>query len=343
MRPLPLFLAIVTTLAAIAPVIAEEKKDGVWLLSYFRQRYEGRVEIDAQGNAHQVPLPNPMQVEKLHYALSTDGRNWKPLNANQPVWDEFVRDPFLLRGSDGLWHLLATGGRSVRGEKAGPVCLHAVSKDLITWEKPEALALMAGVKDDTGRPARNIWAPESFVDPATGDTILLWSSSFEDAGWKKSRLWYSRTRDWKTFSPPQVLFAPPYSVIDGTLLAHNGKFYLFHKEEEFAKDERRAIRVAIADRVEGPYEIVDGALNGGQLVPTITEGPSIMPDPTSPGWLLIYDYCMSDRFGVSSSSDLKTWKIEDAVSFPDAARHGCVTKLSAAEADRMRGKFPAKP
>ena len=68
-----------------------------------------------------------------------------------------------------------------------------------------------------------------------------------------------------------------------------------------------------------------------------------MPDPTSPGWLLIYDYCMTDRFGVSSSRDLKTWKIEEAISFPDAARHGCVTRLSASEAEKLKEKFPAKP
>ena len=37
--------------------------------------------------------------------------------------------------------------------------------------------LMQGVRDEAGLLARNIWAPEWFLDPATVETVLLWSSS----------------------------------------------------------------------------------------------------------------------------------------------------------------------
>ncbi|MBK1882787.1 glycoside hydrolase family 43 protein [Luteolibacter pohnpeiensis] len=315
--------------------------DDVWMLAYFRQRYEGRVEYDANGKPYQVPLPNPMKVEQLHLAVSEDGRHWKPLHDNQPVWSQRLRDPFIHRGNDGLFHLLATGGGSARNGKdrkqAGPVCLHATSKDLKHWESVEALPLMKGVSDDDGRPSRNIWAPEWFFDEEKGDYLLVWSSSFEDAGWKKSQLWFCRTKDWKEFTPAKVLFSPGYSVIDGTLMKHDGRYYLFHKEEEFspATGERRAIRLAVSDQLEGPYEIQDGEMNGGQLVPTITEGPSVMPDPTKPGWLLLYDYCMTDRYGLSSSPDLKKWTIEEDVSFPPDARHSSVFKLSREEFEKL--------
>ncbi|HSA00854.1 MAG TPA: family 43 glycosylhydrolase, partial [Candidatus Paceibacterota bacterium] len=59
-----------------------------WVLAYFRQRYESRVEIDADGQTRTVPLPNPMKEEQLHLALSTDGRHWEPLNGNRPVWNQ---------------------------------------------------------------------------------------------------------------------------------------------------------------------------------------------------------------------------------------------------------------
>lgn len=52
----------------------EGDKD-VYMLTYFRQRYPTRIEIDSNGNIIEVPLPDPMQVEKLHMALSTDGRH----------------------------------------------------------------------------------------------------------------------------------------------------------------------------------------------------------------------------------------------------------------------------
>lgn len=339
------FSLLASLLLCLTTVCPAEERDGAMALAYFRQRYGGRVEIDAQGKEHQVPLADPMEVEQLHLAISTDGRNWKPLNENRPIWQQHLRDPFLRKGADGLWHLMGTGGRQQRkpGQpNEGPVCLHAVSKDLLNWETVEALPLMKGVKDADGRPARNIWAPEWFADETSGDIILLWSSSFEDAGWKKSKLWYSRSKDWKTFTPAEILFAPPYSVIDGTLLRKDGKYHLFHKEEEFspATGERRAIRVAVSDRLEGPFTIHEGPLNRGQLVPVITEGPSIMADPLRPGWLLFYDYCMTNRFGLSSSPDLLDWKIEEKVTFPPDARHGSVFRLEKAELEKLRAAFP---
>jgi hypothetical protein len=89
---------------------SSDKGSNIWLMAYFRQRYEGRVEIDSEGRASQVPLPNPMRDEHLHFALSSDGRHWQPLNGNKPAWDQWLRDPFIQRDPDGTWHLLATGG-----------------------------------------------------------------------------------------------------------------------------------------------------------------------------------------------------------------------------------------
>ena len=318
----------------------------VWMLTYFRQRYPTRIEIDAKGNTVEVPLPNPMLINKLHIALSTDGRHWTPLNDNEPIWEQSVRDPYVRRGPDGLWRMLSTGGgRGIDREKVGPVCLYMTSKDLVNWQVEGSLPLMKDARDESGSLARNIWAPEWFYDDKTGEYVLFWSSSYKDAGWKESRLWFCRTRDWKTFTTAKVLFAPAYSVIDGTLLEHQGTYYLFHKEEEFGvkTGERRAIRVATSKNLEGPYQLIEGPLNKGQIVPVITEGPTISKDSIKPGWLLLYDYCMTDRFGASYSPDLIHWTAEDDVSFPAEARHGCISVITPAEARTLLKTYPAKP
>ena len=320
---------------------AQDDQD-VWVLAYFRQRYPTRIEIDVEGNIQEIPLPNPMKVERLHLALSSDGRNWTPLNDNRPVWDQFVRDPDIRRGPDGLWRMLATGGGPSRDrETVGPRCLYATSNDLIHWTVEAYLPLMKDVRGENGQLARNIWAPEWFYDDTTGEAILIWSSTFRDAGWKESRLWFARTRDWKTFTPAKVLFDPPYSVIDGTMVKHEGIYYLFHKEEEFGAQtgERRAIRLATSEHLEGPYRIFKGPFNDGQLVPVITEGPAVMPDPLGAGWLLLYDFCMSNGYGISSSLDLKQWTIEQDISMPPDARHGCVSRITASEAALLRQAF----
>jgi hypothetical protein len=134
-------------------------------------------------------------------------------------------------------------------------------------------------------------------------------------------------------------------VIDGTLLEHKGTYYLFHKEEEFGvkTGERRAIRVATSKRLEGPYRLIEGPLNKGQIVPVITEGPTIIKDPLKPGWLLLYDYCMTDRFGASYSSDLIHWSVEEEVRFPPEARHGCISMLTAKEAKTLFETYANKP
>ncbi len=157
--------------------MTSEPGRGVWVFAYFRQRYDARVEVDAQGHTHTVPLPNPMRDERLHLALSEDGRHWTPLNGNRPGWNQRLRDPFVRRGPDGRWRLVATGAApgSRRDRQTGPVCLTATSRDLVSWEGVRSLALMRGVEDKGGRPARNIWAPVWVLAARTGDFVLIWS------------------------------------------------------------------------------------------------------------------------------------------------------------------------
>jgi hypothetical protein len=338
--------AFILLLNTSIPVFAQvDTKKDVWMLTYFRQRYPTRIEIDKDGKTIEVPLPNPFSVEKLHISLSNDGRHWTPINNNEPIWDQNMRDQFIRKGPDGLWRLIATGGgrNAPNRREFGPSCMYATSPDLINWKFESYLPLMKDVKNEAGAFVRNIWAPEYFYDEASKEYTLIWSSTFEDAGWKKSRLWYCKTTDWKNFTKARILFAPNYSVIDGTMIKHNGTYYLVHKEEEFspATGERRGIRVATSKNLEGPYTVFDGPLNKGQIAPTITEGPSVMPDPLKPkGWLLYYDYPMADDYGISSSPDLFKWTIVKDVSLPKDARHGSLSKLTGAEAKALLEAYP---
>lgn len=342
------FLLFVSLATSLQPIFAQPKSSNreTWMLTYFRQRYPTRIEINAKGETIEVPLPDPMLIAKLHIALSVDGRHWTPLNDNQPVWDQFVRDQYIHKGPDGLWRLVATGGSrdAEARQKYGPSCTYATSKDLIHWQFEQSLYLMKDVKDESGELVKNIWAPEFFYDEATKEYTLFWSSTFKDAGWKESRLWYCKTTDWKTFTTAKVLFDPNYSVIDGTLVKQGKTYYLFHKEEEFGvkTGERRGIRVATSTNIEGPYQNFEGPLNIGQIAPVITEGPSVMKDPVKPGWLLLYDYPMADKYGISTSPDLLHWTIENNISIPPDARHGSVSKLTNAEAKALRNAFPNK-
>lgn len=304
-----------------------------WIFAYFRQHYAGRVEIDEHGTVHVVPGPHqPFTDERLHYAHSEDGRQWTPLNGNRAIWSQSLRDPFIARGPDGLFHLVATDASSRR------TCLYARSRDLVQWSDVRSLPLMERIPRGFSQHVNNIWAPEWIYDRAASEYFVFWSSSFADSGWRESRLWCARSKDLVTFSEPSPLFDPPYSVIDGSLLLHNGTWYLFHKEEEFGvrKGERRAIRLATSSRLDGPYQLHQGDQPGGAIAPTITEGPCVMPDPQGDGWLLLYDFCMAGCYGASRSTDLRHWTPVDNTRFPDAARHGSVIAVSDREFAAVR-------
>ena len=111
-------------------------------------------------------------------------------------------------------------------------------------------------------------------------------------------------------------------------------YYLFHKEEEFGvkTGERRAIRVATSKHLEGPYQIVEGNLNEWADRAGYHRRSYCYTGSVNSGWLLFYDYCMTNRYGVSYSTDLLNWKMEEDVNFPADARHGCVSKITAKEA-----------
>jgi hypothetical protein len=297
----------------------------MWMLAYFRQIYTHRIDLTAEGYRPTWLTDEQVQVERLHLAYSHDGLHWQPLNNNQPTWPEqFMRDPFIARGFDGAFHLLATGGGSARS------CLYARSTDLIGWQH-HALPLMEGVPG-----VANVWAPEFFCDQQRHEYVMFWSSSGGQHGWDDSRIWCARTPDFQTFSTPRVLFDPGYTVIDATIVQHDGMCYMIFKDERFGyvHGEHRYLQVATADQLDGPYTVVTEA-----ITPSLTEGPAILQLPAAEQWLLLCDYCMSNRYGAFRSHDLRHWHEHSDTAFPANARHGSVFPITAHELETLQQHF----
>jgi hypothetical protein len=301
--------------------------------AYFRQVYPNRVEIGPDGETYEVPLTDrPFCDAALHLALSKDGRRWTPLNDNRPTLPDtdggsrFIRDPFIARGPDGFFHLIGTGGKSRRG------CVYQRSRDLITWEEARTLPLM-----ETVPRAVNVWAPEWRFDHGRGQYFVYWSSSFGRRGWDDSRIWCAWTGDWQTFSPPRLLLDPGYTVIDATIVPAGGQYHLFFKDERFghAHGEHRFIKRAVAPSLEGPYDI-HGA---DPITPQLTEGPAVYADPVVEGWLLAFDFCMANGYGLYRSPDLLDWTPDESAAFPPDARHGSVFPITMREREALLATF----
>jgi hypothetical protein len=300
-----------------------------FLLAYFRQVYGGRVEVAPDGSVVVVPLTGEKVCdETLHLAWSHDGLHWTPLNDNRSVLpDLFVRDPFVARGPDGLFHLVGTGGGDRRG------LVYTRSADLLNWEPPRTVPVMASVER-----ARNVWAPEWLWDEGSAEYFVYWSSSFGEHGWDDSRIWCARTPDWETWTTPRVLFDPGYTVIDATIVrGDDGRFYMAFKDERFGHKhggEFRFIKVSVSDKLSGPYETVTDA-----VTPRLTEGPAVFrPAPGGP-WHLVCDHCMANGYGAFASDDLLSWRPVEDAAFPYAARHGSVLAVSEDELAALRGRW----
>ncbi|MEO7718390.1 MAG: glycoside hydrolase family 43 protein [Capsulimonas sp.] len=305
----------------------------MWIFSYFRQIYGDRVEITPNGVESVLLTEETMSSESLHLAYSDDGVKWTPLNDNKPALNSIagqyiIRDPFIRKGPDGWFHLVATGGPTRRDIG------YARSRDLVTWEDQRYIPIIRG--DER---ARSAWAPEFFYDEDQENYFVFWSTSYGEHGWDDSRIFCARTKDFGTFTPPKILLDAGYTVIDATIVPWNGVWYIIFKDERFGykHGEHRFMRVATAPALDGPYTVVTEA-----ITPQLTEGPSLYRPSESGPWYLAYDYCMANGYGVSVSDDLLNWRILPEADFPVNARHGSVFEITDADFERLQSTLSAK-
>jgi hypothetical protein len=266
--------------------------------------------------------------EAMYLALSEDGINFKPLNGGEPVLHGQVgtstlRDPFIGIGPDGRFHLLATDGWKSTS------IVHATSETLESWSAQSLLPVMAEVPW-----ARNAWAPEFFVDAATGLAHLIWSSVIDRNGaprdWvdgtHEQRIWGTATKDFESFQPSRIFFDPGYSVIDATVQPTESGFVMAFKDERGINDRRTAHKnIAITTFSTPGSEFAEPTK---VITPTSTpspvEGPSLFRRGDE--WILIFDRYLEGGYGALSSLDLATWNPAE-ISMPTGMRHASVLRI----------------
>src|SRR5262245_19603153 len=163
----------------------------------------------------------------LHLAYSNDGLTWRPLNHDSAFFkpsvgmERLTRDPSIARGPDGTYHMVWTAGWNERGFG------YARSKDLITWTKETYVPVMEQMPTSL-----NTWAPELFYDSANKRYLIYWASTVPGrflatggGGKYDHRIYAVSTTDFKTFTPPRLLYEHGFSVIDADII-RDGKGYV---------------------------------------------------------------------------------------------------------------------
>jgi len=260
-------------------------------------------------------------------AYSSDGLKWSALNKNKSFLepqvgeDKLMRDPCIISGPDGLFHMVWTV--SWKEKSIG----YANSKDLINWSRQKSIPVMEHEPD-----AKNCWAPEVFYDDKLNEYIIIWSTTIPGrfSGTDKQgdskhnhRMYYVTTNDFTIFKETKLFYDKGFNVIDGTILKENGEYFLFLKDETKKPNPEKNIRIAKSSMVNSGYSEASSPITGDYWA----EGPSVIKNGEY--WYVYFDKYRKHKMGAVRSKDLKNWEdISTEIEFPEGTRHGTVFKVN---------------
>ncbi|GAB3844025.1 hypothetical protein GCM10028822_00860 [Hymenobacter terrigena] len=265
----------------------------------------------------------------LHLASSHDGYTWTALKHDSTFLrptvskDRLMRDPCILHGPDGRFHMVWTVSWQDKGIG------YASSKDLIHWSEQRFLPVMAQEAD-----TRNTWAPEINYDPATKTYLIYWAStvtgkfpqtqSQEEKGYNH-RIYATSTKDFQAFTPTKLLYEPGFNVIDASIQPDGRRFVMFLKDET-REPVQKNLRVAFSDKLTGPYCPASAPITGNYWA----EGPTAIKLGNE--WLVYFDKYREHKYGAVKSVDLTHWTdVSDQIKLPAGLRHGTIFRVSAKE------------
>ena len=271
-------------------------------------------------------------TDGLRFLWSDDGLHWQRIPGVflKPTTGQgrLMRDPSCVRGPEGTFHLVWT--TNWRGDLGFG---YASSRDLVHWSPQRFIPAMKHEPD-----AVNVWAPELFHDSKGQEFIVAWASTIpgryplgverED---NNHRMYYTRTSDFKHFTPPKLFCEPGFSVIDAVIVPwgrDGGPAYKL-----VLKDNTRpvlALRVAEGDSPTGPWRNISEPITGFK-----TEGPTVAK--VGDRWVIYLDRYGDHQYGAVATSDFESFEnLEGDIDFPAGHKHGTVLQVTRAELERLQ-------
>jgi alpha-L-fucosidase len=289
----------ISTIALLFPcvIVAAAPEDTVYLFTSFR------------GNGE----------DGLRFVWSDDGYKWQEVPGTflkpRVGPSQLMRDPSLVRGPDGTFHLVwTTGWRTDQGFG------YAHSKDLVHWSEQQFIPVMAHEPTTV-----NVWAPELFYDEPNKQFIICWASTIPgrvpdhlEPHDNNQRMYYTTTSDFKTFARAKQFFDPGFSIIDSTIVRDGDRYILVLKDNTRPQ---RNLRVAFGESPLGPWRDVSAPFTG-----QFTEGPTVLK--IGDDWLIYYDAYEDEIYAAAKTRDFKSFiDITKDVTFPPGHKHGTVLRV----------------
>ncbi|WP_197526631.1 glycoside hydrolase family 43 protein [Botrimarina colliarenosi] len=233
----------------------------------------------------------------VYLSYSPDGLQFDSMNNDQPVFvppaawsdaEDQTRDPSVVYGPDGRFHMVWTSGISTK------TIGYASSANLKDWTDPQLVEVWGPrvTVDHT-------WAPEILYDEIAEHYQIVFASNLDNDDHK---LYSITTDDFSTYTAPSVFYYNNATVIDAMIARDvaGGQYLMPIKDEQ---NGQKNIRLATGPTAAGPWTtdnpVIVGPTSG--IEPNATEGPSIIKIGDT--WHLYYDAYGAGYLGVATSDD----------------------------------------
>lgn len=272
----------------------------------------------------------------LHLAHSTDGLNWTALKGDSSLLtptvskDKLMRDPCILRGHDGVFRMVWTVSWNAKGIG------YAKSKDLVHWSEQQYIPVMEHEAN-----ALNCWAPEVIYDKKTKEYLIFWATTITGrfqqgagAGDEKynHRMYCTRTKDFKTFSPTVLFYDPNFNVIDATIVQEKGQFVVILKDET-KNPVQKNLKIATSKDLKMGFSAASEPFTRNWV-----EGPTLLKIGNN--WTVYFDEYTRHKYGAMQTTDFKTWTdISEQIHFPNGLRHGTAFEVTQKEFDALQSSL----
>jgi hypothetical protein len=309
------------------------------------------------------------ETHSLYFATSRDGYSFTDVNSGEPVLagaaiaeQKGIRDPHLMRGPDGAFYLTLTdlhifaqreGLRSTEWERPGEQyswgnnrnMIFMKSYDLINWTH-------ARVTIDKLFPAfANAgcsWAPETIYDPVAKKMMVYFTTRLGNGPNFMVYSYANAAFDTLT-AKPEILFnypKPNVNTIDADITKVGDKYQMFY----VAHDNPGGLRWAQSDRINAGYSYDPRPVTSEKAA---SEAPHLWRRHGTNRYVLMYDVfgIKPNNMGFTETTDFKTFRplgrFNDAGSPMKATnfsspKHGSVTPITVAEAERLEKYFAAR-
>ncbi|MFJ4690619.1 family 43 glycosylhydrolase [Streptomyces sp. NPDC088766] len=289
--------------------------------------------------------------EQVHFALSkgNDPLKWRELNDGSPVLtstlgEQGLRDPFIIRSPEGdKFYQIATDLR-IHGNGDWDAAQRTGSRSIMVWESTDLVNWTdQRLVEVSPESAGNTWAPEAYYDEKLGEYVVFWASKlYADAGHSGdtyNRMMYATTRDFHTFSEPKVWIDRGYSVIDSTVIRHDGTYYRLSKDERNNSSSTPNSKFVFEEKsdslLDTSWTAVAEGIGKGAM--NAAEGPLVFKSNTEEKW-----YAFLDEFGGRGYIPFETtdlgsgvWTPSTGYDLPSRPRHGTVLPVTRAEYERL--------